>query len=102
MGLKGRRYQLLVGVVVLLLVYVGFVMLITMANNGWYPFLTAEFCGSLGDFTDNPVTPVCLSFSAYWVRAALHLPFALAGVILAGIIASIVVFRSELKAKVRS
>lgn len=65
--------------------YAVVVTLITLVNND---FAITEFCGSLGDFSDETVAQVCLSFGEYWIRAATHLPY----VLISGAVSILVAF----------
>lgn len=78
--------------------YLATITLLTMATNGWYPVLNADFCGSPGDFTAGPVPTVCLSFVSYWSRAAVHPPYVLVGLVVSTLFSSGLVYRWDLVA----
>lgn len=79
-----------VGALAFAAVYAATIAVLASANNGWYPLLTTEFCGSLGDFHDGPVPAVCIGVADYYARAAVHPPYVLTG-FLAALIAGGVV-----------
>jgi hypothetical protein len=48
------------------------------------------------------VPAICLSFSAYWIQAAIYPPYVFAGAVLGGAIATFVAFPEELRAMASS
>lgn len=95
MALPDRRHILRRGVPVFLATYVGVITLVVMATYDWFPILSGTFCGSLGDFTDEPVAAVCLSFSTYWFHAALHPPYLLASTVVGILFGTVSTYRGS-------